>query len=86
MAAEWEADMDTSTTQYRTIEYRRRHGERAIYTVVYGADGYMVCRGDTMRTSRQLAPVCYLMDQSEREQIARAFAIDDIEKLITMDE
>ncbi|HEV7778056.1 MAG TPA: hypothetical protein VGO76_14400 [Luteibacter sp.] len=78
--------MDTGTTQYRTIEYRRRHGERAIYTVTYGADGYLVRRGEALRTRRALDAVCYLMDESDRERIAHAFAIDDIEKLITMDE
>lgn len=86
MAAEREADMDTITTQCRTIEYRRQHGERAIYTVIYDADGYLVRRGDALRTRRQLGAICYLMDTPERERIARDFAIDDIEKLITMDE
>ncbi|TCV93284.1 hypothetical protein EC912_105144 [Luteibacter rhizovicinus] len=67
-------------------QYRRTQGQQATYLVEYGPDGYQISRDGRLRRSKQLGPACRLMGQRERVRVAKQFAIEDIERLIGMEE
>jgi len=69
-----------------TVTYQRSQGLRATYLVEYDPDGYRISRDGRLRRARHLGPACKAMGRRERQRAARQFAIDDIEKLIGMEE
>lgn len=69
-----------------SLRYQRTCGLQATYLVEYGPEGYQISRDGRLRRARDLGPACKAMGRWERKRVARQFAIDDIEKLIGMDE
>lgn len=69
-----------------TVTYQRSQGLRATYVVEYDPDGYRITRDGHLRRARSLGAACRALGRRERQRVARQFAIDDIEKLIGMEE
>lgn len=67
-------------------QYRRSRGLQATYQVEYGPEGYQISRDGRLRRARDLGPACQWMGKRERIRVAKQFAIEDIERLIGMDE
>jgi hypothetical protein len=69
-----------------SVRYQRTRGMQATYLVEYDPDGYRISRDGRLRRARPLGAACQGMGRRERQRAARRFAIDDIEKLIGMEE
>jgi hypothetical protein len=69
-----------------SVRYQRTQGLQATYLVEYGPAGYQISRDGRLRRARDLGAACRDMGRRERERVAKKFAIDDIEKLIGMEE
>jgi hypothetical protein len=69
-----------------SIRYRRTSGLKAEYLVEYDPEGYRISRDGRLRRAKPLGAACQAMGRRERKRAARQFAIDDIEKLIGMEE
>jgi hypothetical protein len=69
-----------------TVRYQRTQGLQATYVVEYGPEGYLISRDGRLRRARDLGSTYQAMGRRERERAAKKFAIDDIERLIGMEE